>query len=503
MLLDIPATIAPDQEILIDAGGAHTYEALRHAMMGVEGLLGRLGVGVGDRVGIFATNGAQYVEAFLGIAARGAVVVPMNFRARRDEAAHLLADSGSRVVFTESRYNSLIEEVRPVTLESVVLLDHPAGHGELPGDEVADVDDDDLALLLYTSGTTSLPKGVMLTHGALSGYVMETNEAADGDEHGTMLVAAPLYHIAGITSLLTSLYSGRKVVLLAQFEPADWLAAVEAHGVTQAFVVPTMLGRILAHTDFGKRDLSSLALVTYGAAPMPPSLIRRAIEEFPRSVSFSGAYGQTETTATVSVLRPDDHRLEGTGEEVETKLRRLASVGRALDDVEVRVVDLDGEPVATEQIGEVQLRTFRAMQGYWGSAERTRVTIDQEGWVHTGDLGYLDDGGYLFLSGRASDLIIRGGENIAPEEVEAVLYEHPDVIEAGAVGAPDEEWGEVVVAAVALRLGSAVSEADLLEFCAPRLAAFKRPSRIVIVPELPRTSTGKILRRELLPIVSG
>ena len=341
----------------------------------------------------------------------------------------------------------------------------------------------------------------MLKHGALSGYVMGTNECADGTPKGRQLMAAPLYHIAGLTSLLNALYSGRQTALMPQFDAAAWLEAVPRLGITNAFLVPTMLARVIDHPDFAHADLSSLDSVTYGAAPMPPSVIRKAIDVFPRTVSFAGAYGQTETTSTVAVLDPDDHRIwEGTPDEQETKLRRLRSVGRVLEDVSLRVCGPDGDELPPNTPGEVWLQTFRAMDGYWGAKEKTRVTIDDSGWVHTGDMGFVDEGDYLFLVGRAGDMIIRGGENIAPDEVEAILYEHPDVLEAGVVGVPDEEWGERVVAAVVLREGSGGIE--MLEaHCRAKLASFKRPERILLMDELPRTTTGKLLRRNLIPLV--
>jgi acyl-CoA synthetase (AMP-forming)/AMP-acid ligase II len=510
MLLDLPAMIVPDEVVLIDTtaeGGRRevTYGELRENVSKVAGLLTEIGVTPGDRVGVWSTNRTSVIEALFGAAAVGATIVPMNFRAGAEEAAHLLADSGTKVLFTEGRYRELLEGVRPGSLERVVYLDDPSDYDAArdAADEnplVEDVDDDELAALLYTSGTTSLPKGVRLKHGALTGYVMGTNDAADGTDQGRMLLAAPLYHIAGLTSLLNALYSGRVTIVLPQFDCGSWLRAVADMRITHAFLVPTMLARLLDDPDFASADLSSLEAVTYGAAPMPPSVIRRAIDAFPSTVSFAGAYGQTETTSTVAVLDPDDHRLEGSAAEVEAKLRRLRSVGRVLDDVELRVVDEMGQPVEPNVRGEVQLRTFRAMDGYWGNEEKTRVTIDDEGWVHTGDLGYLDEEDYLFLEGRTGDMIIRGGENVSPEEVEAILYEHPDVLEAGVVGRNDETWGEVVVAAAVVRAGSGTTAEDLITHARERLAPFKRPEEIRLVEELPRTSTGKLLRRELLPM---
>ena len=504
MLLDLPSMICFDQTAVIDVDGTEvTYGDLRAKVSQAAGLLASLGVTAGDRVGILGTNRVAFLEVLFGALSLGATVVPMNYRAGKDEAAHLIADSGTKVLVTEQRYVSLIDSVRPASLEHVLLFDGDWAErrdAAEPNELVEDVEDDVLATLLYTSGTTSLPKGVMLKHGAITGYIMGTNECADGEDHGRMLLAAPLYHVAGLTSTLIALYAGRVVVMLSQFDVAEWLTAVQQHKVTHAFLVPTMLARLLDDENLAGADLSSLEGVTYGAAPMPPSVIRRAIDVFPRTVSFSQSYGQTETTATVAVLDPDDHRIwEGTPAEQEVKLRRLRSVGKVLDDVEIQVCDEGGNPVGPNTPGEVWLRTFRAMDGYWGNQEKTRVTVDGSGWVHTGDLGYLDEDGYLFLSGRHGDMIIRGGENIAPDEVEAVLYEHPDVIEAAVVGVPDETWGERVVAAVVLRPGASTD--TIAAHARDHLASFKRPEEILTFDELPRTSTGKLVRRNLLPLV--
>jgi acyl-CoA synthetase (AMP-forming)/AMP-acid ligase II len=494
--------IVPDATALIDATGAGecreiTYGELRGNTSLAAGLLLELGVGPGDRVGLFATSSVAALEALFAAAAVGAAAVPMNYRAADEEVSHLLADSGTKVLFTETRYRHLIDRCRPDSLEAVVYHDDDYAGRRDAADEhplVADVDDDDLATLLYTSGTTSLPKGVKLTHGAVTGYIMSANDAADGTDLGRMVLAAPLYHVAGLTSLLNALYSGRVTVVTSQFDADDWLATVAELRVTHAFLVPTMLARLLDAPTFATTDLSSLEAVTYGAAPMPPAVIRRAIEAFPSSVAFSGAYGQTETTSTVAVLGPDDHRLDD-----ETKLARLRSVGQVLDDVEVRIVDPIGNVLDPGEVGEVQLRTYRAMDGYWGADEKTRVTIDGEGWVHTGDLGYLDDDNYLFLSGRSGDMIIRGGENVAPEEVEAVLYEHPDVVDAAVVGLADDTWGERIVAAVVLRDGASID--DVERHVHDHLATFKRPEKFHVATELPRTSTGKLLRRHLVPVL--
>ncbi|MEM7337572.1 MAG: AMP-binding protein [Actinomycetota bacterium] len=501
-LLDLPSMIVPDSMVLIDTTGPDgpreiTYGELREAVSLTAGLLMELGVTAEDRVGVFATNSAATLEAVFATSAIGATLVPMNYRAADEEVTHLLADSGSKVLFAETRYRDLIERCRPESLATIIYLDDDYAGRRDAAEEyplVNEVEDEDLAALLYTSGTTSLPKGVKLTHGALTGYIMGANDAADGEDHGRMILAAPLYHIAGLTSLLNALYSGRVTVVMSQFDADRWLELVDAHDVTHAFLVPTMLARVLEAESFGSASLDSLQALTYGAAPMPPAVIKRAIETFPSTVGFSGAYGQTETTSTVAVLGPDDHVLDD-----DVKLARLRSVGQVLDDVEVRIVDPIGTVLGPGEHGEVQLRTYRAMDGYWGAEEKTRVTIDDEGWVHTGDLGYLDDDNYLFLSGRSGDMIIRGGENVAPEEVEAVLYEHSDVLDAAVVGLEDETWGERVVAAVVLREGGSLEAVQA--HVQDHLASFKRPETIHLADELPRTSTGKLLRRHLIPVL--
>ncbi|HUF96729.1 MAG TPA: AMP-binding protein [Ilumatobacter sp.] len=499
-LVDIPSLIAPDAPAIAGPAAAD-YLQLRAAVGRGATLLSGLGVDAGDRVALFATNSVEYIEALFAIASVGAVAVPMNSRALDREVAHLIGDSGAKVVLTETRYLDLIEANRPDALDHVVLLDTEwsdrlAGSDEMV--EIAMVDDDDLCIVLYTSGTTSLPKGVMLSHGALTDYVMGRSEPADGEDHGRMLLSAPLYHIAGITSMLGALYAGRTVVVMPQFDADAWLDTLERERVTHSFLVPTMLARLIESPRMATTDLSSLESITYGAAPMPPSVIRRALAQFPPTVAFSQSYGQTETNSTVTVLTPEDHRLTGTFEEISLKEERLASVGRAVDDVDLRIVGTDGAVLGVGEIGEVQLRSDRQMAGYWGSgSSRTAEAIDEAGWIHTGDMGLLDSDGYLFLGGRAGDQIIRGGENIAPEEVEAVLYDHPDVIEAGVVGVPDEQWGERVMAAVVLRAGSTVAVDDIVDHCRGRLAGFKRPDLIVFTDHLPRTSTGKLLRRDL------
>lgn len=503
-LLDLPALIVPDSTALMATEASDgeesevTYEQLRARTAQIAGFLRDRNLGRGDRIGIMATNCLDAIATVFAAASQGAIAVPMNFRAGAEELEHLISDSGVSLLVAQQRYVAMINETGTAA-EVVVIGERDPFVASEPEFNIVDVDDDQLAVLLYTSGTTSKAKGVRITHAALTTYVMTSNDAATGEDRGRSLLAAPLYHVAGLTALLHALYSGRITVLIPQFEADLWLDAVARYRVTHAFLVPTMLARLLASERLDTTELSSLESLTYGAAPMPAAVIERAIERFPASVEFAGAYGQTETTSTVAVLGPDDHRLDGP--EGERNRQRLRSVGKVVDDVEVRIVDADGGDLAPDEIGEVWLRTYRATSGYWGAEEKTRVSIDADGWVHTGDLGRLDAEGYLFLEGRSGDMIIRGGENVSPEEVEGVLHEHPAISDAAIKGVPDEEWGERLVAYVVLH--DAVPDdpegviSSLSEHCRERLAPFKRPSEFRVVDELPRTSTGKLIRRQL------
>jgi acyl-CoA synthetase (AMP-forming)/AMP-acid ligase II len=492
MLLELPAAVAGDQTILLDDERELTYAQLRDEVACLASLLLAHGVGPGDRVGIFATSSARVAEVLFAAAAIEAVAVPMNYRARHDEVAHLLTDSQAKVVFTEQRYLEDLRRARRGDTPLLLLdrgLDAQLAEAE-PLDEFASTGED--AVLMYTSGTTALPKGVRLTHEALSSFALAAGEMADGEERTSNLIAVPLYHVAGLTTLLVSIFTGRRTYLQREFTPDGWLQAVAHHRVSEAFLVPTMLKRVL-DADVDAHDLSSLRMLRYGAAPMPETVIARALERFPSSTGFIGAYGLTETTSTVTVLGPEDHELLGSDDDVAEKRKRLRSVGRVLDDVELEIRDEDGAPLPAGEVGRVCLRSARSMRGYLGEEVEPG-----ERWMETGDLGYVDEGGYLFLVGRAGDMIIRGGENIAPQEVERILLSHPGVADAAVVGVPDEEWGQRVVAAVVAAPAHELSAEALIEQCRTRLAGFKRPERIHFVEELPHTSTGKLMRRKVL-----
>jgi len=370
-------------------------------------------------------------------------------------------------------------------------------------DEIfTEIDDDDTTILVYTAGTTGLPKGVMLSHNSFAIYVLENVSPADPESEEGNILTVPLYHVAGIQAMMAAIYGGRTLVMERQFEPKEWMELVEAEKVGRAMMVPTMLKQLMDHPDFSEHDLSSLQVITYGAAPMPLEVIKKAVEVFP-GVNFINAFGQTETASTITTLGPEDHIITGTEEEKEKKLKRLASIGRPMSDVEMRIVDEGGNELPLGEVGEIVTRGPRVMSGYWKDQEKTEKTIDKDGWVHTGDMGYVDEDGYFFLAGRATDMIIRAGENISPEEVEAVLSSHPQVDEVAVIGVPDEDWGEVPLAVMVLKEGEAATPEELMEYCRANLASFKRPRSVVFVDELPRNPMGKVLKRVLREQYAG
>jgi acyl-CoA synthetase (AMP-forming)/AMP-acid ligase II len=406
-------------------------------------------------------------------------------RLAADQLGALAARLDDPLVVAEARY-------RPAFAGTGLPVVDATEFATAPGEPIDVSFDDDPAapaVILFTSGTTSAPKGVVLRHANLQSYVFQTVEFGAAGQDECAIVSVPPYHVAGVGTVLTNCYALRRLRYLPDFDPADWLATVRAEGVTQAMVVPTMLARIVDRLDGDPADLPTLRSIAYGGAPMPPRVLERALTAFP-DVDFVNSYGLTETSSTIAVLGPDDHRA-ALASTVESVRRRLGSVGRPVPGVEVRIVDPAGNEVP---VGELQVRGPQVSGEYLGQGS----TLDRDGWFGTRDLAEVDADGFLYVRGRLDDTIIRGGENIAPAEIEAAVAGHPLVRDVGVVGVPDDEWGQRSVAVVVLDQGATVSAGELRDWVRARVRGSRTPDEVVFADSLPYNALGKLVRRELL-----
>ena len=460
------------------------------------------GLKPGDRVAIFQTNCFQFAEMIYAIAKVGGIFLNLNFRLRGEEISYILSNAEPKILILGERYVDLIRNIRPKLpfikkymvigqppsdmqgYESVISRQSPAPYPCVP------VQGDDTACLIYTSGTTGLPKGAMITHANIVTPFTDRYSFPAG----TLLLNVPMYHIAGVVSTLLPLYRGDTQVVLTQFETGIFLEIVEKEKVVATYLVPTMLQGILDHPDFPKRNLSSLKAIGYGASPMPVKLLMRAKGLL--KVDYTNYYGLTESTGIVSVLSPEDHRLEGTDDELEKRTHRLAGIGRSIPEGEVRIVDDRDRDVPMGTVGEILARGKKIMKGYWNNPKATEETL-RGGWLHTGDLASRDEDGYLYLAGRKKDMIIRGGENIYPVEIENALHSHPKVLEAAVIGVPDDYWGEVVKAVIVLKPGERATSEEIIEYCRERLASYKKPAIVDFVESLPKNAMQKVLKNVL------
>ena len=504
--LMISAAIVPDRLAMIFEDTRLTYGDLQERVNRLSNWMASMGVSSGDRVAMLEVNCNQHIEAYFATAKLDAVYVPLNFRARSDELIYMVNDAEPKLMFVGERYVDMVKtsENKLTSVDTYVVIgdsentwiSYETAIQQGENEEAFPIgDDEDLTMLMFTAGTTGFPKGVMVTHDSFASYILSNVSPVELDEEDRNILTVPLYHIAGVQAVMAAVYGGRTLVIQRQFEASAWMELVAREKVTRAMMVPTMLKMLMDSPDFHHHDLTSLKVITYGAAPMPLEVIKRAITEFP-DTHFINAFGQTETAATITMLPPDAHNLTGSTEDIEKKLVRLSSIGKPLEDVEIRIFDEGGGEVKRGDIGEIAARGSRLMKGYWNRQEETSDTI-RDGWLFTGDLGYQDEDGYIFLSGRAKDFIKRGGEMISPEEVEQVLQSHLSVDEAAIIGVPDIDWGERVRAIVVIKKDKTITEQELIEFCRDRLASFKRPESVIFTNELPRNPLGKVLKRVL------
>jgi acyl-CoA synthetase (AMP-forming)/AMP-acid ligase II len=496
LLLEMAADGAPERVALGSRRGGTTYAELLGRADAVAAWLARRGPGdAPERAGLVGLNSPAVPLLLFGCARAGVPFVPLNYRLADPALQALAARTAPSVLVVDDDVVSRIG-----TPDGVELVERSAFEEAVavPAIEAPATwtDPEDPAVLLFTSGTTAEPKAAVLRHRHLAAYVVTTVEFMGAGEDEAALVSVPPYHVAGISAVVSSVYAGRRLVQLPAFDPDQWVATVTEEDITHAMVVPTMLGRILDAAERGGRKLPSLRHLAYGGGQMPRAVIERAMTALPH-VDFVNAYGLTETSSTIAILGPEDHRQAWIAEDEEVR-RRLHSVGRPLPTVEVEIRDELGRPCPPNCAGEIWVRGEQVSGEYLG-----RQRDGDEGWFATRDGGLLDEAGFLFIEGRLDDVIVRGGENISPGEVEDVLRAHPAVADVAVIGLPDVQWGERVAAVVVLAGGADAGAGELQDWVRSRLRSTKTPELIDIRAELPYNETGKLLRRVLRQELGG
>lgn len=485
LLLDMAADAFGDRVVVGHRGHGLTTDQLRdYANAAAQDLVSA------DATALvyLGVNGPAFPVALFAAAAAGVPLVPLNYRLGKEQLDALLANhAGAFVVADDGDAAAAVERAGLTSRPPQEWLTTVSGR-TAPAPE--DVDEEAPAVVIYTSGTTSAPKGVLLRHGNLVSYVLGTVEFASAAEDDAALVSVPPYHVAGVANVISNLYAGRRILALEQFTPAQWLALVDEEQITNALLVPTMLARVL--DQLSDEQLPTLRTLAYGGASMPRKIVEKALQAWPH-VDFVNAYGLTETSSTIAVLGPDDHRAALTSDDPKVRAR-LGSAGKVVPTVELEVRDVDDRPVGPGVVGRIWVRGDQVSAEYAGQGK----ALDERGWFDTRDQGHLDEDGYLFIGGRADDTIIRGAENIAPAEIEDVLLRHPAVADVVVVGVPDDEWGQRLEAAVVHHLDTPVTADELRTYVRDHLRASKTPDRIVFWDELPRTETGKLVRRRVV-----
>lgn len=452
------------------------------------------GIAKGDRIAWLGKNRDTYFLLYIAAARMGAVMVPIGWRLAPREIAYILSDTEAKLLFADSDFVEVAHKVAGEVPANPEVIEAEAARTAASGFEPADYTPPrphDPVLQLYTSGTTGNPKGAMLSNNNLFG-LRNPGVAAGADWQfyepaDCMLVPMPCAHIGGTGLVNIAVSNGVRSLVQAEFSPVGVIEAIEA-GATHMFIVPAALQMVVQHPRAATTDFSNFKYLMYGAAPMPLELLKEAVRTMP-TTKFLQAYGMTETSGTISVLPPEDHSLEGN--------ERMRSAGKACAGAEIEVRGPDNVEVARGDIGEVCIRSPSNTAGYWRLPEATARTIDPDGWLHTGDAGIMDADGYVYIQDRIKDMIITGGENVYPAEVESAIYGHPAIAEVAVIGVPSAKWGEEVKACVVAKPGCEVDEADVIAWARERIAAFKAPKSVDVIPLMPRNASGKILRREL------
>ncbi len=484
--------ISADRKAILFAGRWRSFRELQERTAAVAAALRREGVEPGDRVALLLHNCPEFIESYFAVTGSGAILVPLNWRLHAAEHAALLADAEPKVLIAALAYEPTFAQLRAEvpSLRRIVVVDDARNAPDsyeawiAPGGAMPDAPGltrETDAAILYTSGTTSRPKGVILTHGNYIADFSNVASVVQPEQHGVNLQVSPLYHAACIHTFL-HLAHGGSTILVEKFEAGEALRLIEQDRATYLFAAPTALYQMMDHPDFRRRDLSSLKAISYGAAGISRSRLEEAAKAF--GPILLHAYGMTETTSHSSLLQSADHAVA------------LGSIGKGVGASEIRVVNEQGIECRPGEIGEIVIRGPNVMKGYWHRPEATAEAI-RGGWLHSGDLARTDEGGFVYVVDRKKDMVISGGVNIYPREIEDIISAHLAVAECAVYGVPDDYWGEALAAVVVPRPGMSVKAKDIIEFCRGRIGGYKVPKRVRIVAELPKNASGKILKTEL------
>lgn len=498
--LDYYARNAPDSPCLTLEGDTRSYGEIRDLSCRLANGLLELGVGKGERVSIIGENSIEHCLLLMAASRIGAVFAPLNYRLAPAEVAWIVGDAAARALLVLPGMESLLEAAREQLPEATTVLaqgqggaiDFQSWLAGFPATPPAvAVSPGDACMQLYTSGTTGHPKGAVSNHANIvSLTTMNMIATPSRSNQGTAgIVCAPMFHIGGAGSMFAGIFHGQHTLVHKVFDPAKVVDDIEQYPVGNVFMVPAMIMMVLQLPGIETRDFSQLKQVFYGASPISEAVLRQALEVF--QCDFVQMYGMTETTGTLVNLSPEDHRKALAG-----RPELLRSCGRPSVGAQAKVVDLDGREVPRGETGEIWLKAVTNMMHYHNLPEATAATLT-DGWIHTGDAGYMDDEGYLYLKDRMKDMVVSGGENIYPVEVENAIATHEAVADVAVIGVPDEKFGEALLAFVVTRPGASLGVEEMIEFCRDRIAGYKIPRKLEIVDELPRNPSGKILKKIL------